>query len=726
MSATSETETPLSRKEQRAAEKERQRLLKYYSASQWTLIWWRFRRHRAAMLAAGLLILMAILGLFAEFVAPYGPTTRDTNYLDGAPQIPKFCDQNGCSLQPFIHGVKTERDPNTLRAISVPDPETRIYVRLLAPGEDIRILGIIPTDRHLFGLSDSDAKIHFWGTDDLGRDVFSRTIYATRTSLSIGVLGVLISFVLALVIGGTAGYFGGRIDAVIQRVTEIIRVVPIIPLYMGLAAAMPKEWSTTQVYFAMTLILGLFGWPTLARRIRSQLLSIRNEDYVVAARLAGARPGRIISQHMLPSFTSFIIVDLVISFPYMILSETALSFVGLGLRPPTVSWGVLLQQAQSIRAIEQTPWLFIPAILVVAAVLAFTIIGDGLRDAADPYGGGKVMENMLTVEDLSISFRTDEGKITPVQGVSFSVKSGKTLGLVGESGSGKSISTKALMRLLPGTASLGDKTRMHYRSKDGRSVEIEKLDVRSNQVRALRGSEIGMIFQEPMASFSPVYTIGNQMMEAIRLHRNMGKREARAFAVEMLDKVGISNPGARIDQYAHEMSGGMRQRAMIALTLSAGPQLLIADEPTTALDVTIQAQVLELMRGLQEDLGMGMIFITHDLGVIAQIADEVAVMYLGTIVERGPTREVIRNPLHPYTVGLLEAIPSLEKLVSRLRPVPGDIPSPHARPTGCPFHTRCSKAIKGVCEVNAPAETVATEGHAVRCFLHQDEGRNAA
>ncbi|MBN9671035.1 ABC transporter permease [Roseibium aggregatum] len=366
-------------------EKERQKRLKYYSASQWTLIWWRFRRHRAAMVAGTILGLMALLGVFAEFVAPYGPTTRDTKYIDGAPQIPMFCDQNGCSATPFIHGVSTKRDPVTLRAISVPDPDKRVYVAFLASGEETRVLGFIPTTIHLFGLSDANAKLHLWGTDDLGRDVFSRTMYATRTSLSIGVLGVLISFVLALLIGGVAGYAGGMTDNVIQRVTEVVRVVPIIPLYMGLAAAMPKEWSTTQVYFAMTLILGLFGWPTLARRIRSQLLSIRSEDFVIAARLAGARPGRIIGQHMLPSFTSFIIVDLVISFPYMILSETALSFVGLGLRPPTVSWGVLLQQAQSVRVIEQTPWLFIPAVFVVVAVLAFTVIGDGLRDAADPY-----------------------------------------------------------------------------------------------------------------------------------------------------------------------------------------------------------------------------------------------------------------------------------------------------------------------------------------------------
>jgi len=379
------TTTGPSAAEQRRAEKERKRRLRYYSASQWTLIWMRFRRHKAAMIAAALLGLMALMGFLAEFVAPYGPTTRDVKYLSGAPQIPMFCDHQGCSWTPFIHGQTTKRDPVTLRAISVPDPDKRVYVDFFVQGEKVTILGLFETRTHLFGLDDRRAKLHLWGTDDLGRDVFSRTLYATRTSLTIGVLGVLISFVLALIIGGTAGYFGGVTDSAIQRVTEVVRVVPVIPLYMGLAAAMPKEWSTTEVYFAMTVILGLFGWPTLARRVRSQLLSIRNEDYVVAARLAGARPGRIIRQHMLPSFTSFIIVDLVISFPYMILSETALSFVGLGLRPPSVSWGVLLQQAQSIRVIEQMPWLFIPAVFVVVAVLAFTVIGDGLRDAADPY-----------------------------------------------------------------------------------------------------------------------------------------------------------------------------------------------------------------------------------------------------------------------------------------------------------------------------------------------------
>jgi len=385
MTVVTDAAAPAETAAETAAERrERVKRERYYSASQWTLIWWRFRRHRAAIVAGAILALMIVLGLFAEFFAPYGTSERNRAYLSGPPQAPMFCDDNGCSWRPFVHGTRTERDPVTLRSRAVPDPETRNYVALFVPGEPARLLGAIPIQTRLFGLQNGE-RLHLWGTDAQGRDVFSRTLYATRTSLTIGVAGVLISFVLALAIGGVAGYAGGWIDSAIQRVTEVVRVIPVIPLYMGLAAAMPKEWSSTQVYFAMTLILGLFGWPTLARRIRSQLLSIRDEDYVLAARLAGARPARIITAHMLPSFTSFIIVDLVISFPYMILAETALSFIGLGLRPPAVSWGVMLQQAQSIAAIEQAPWLFIPAGFVVLAVLAFTVLGDGLRDAADPY-----------------------------------------------------------------------------------------------------------------------------------------------------------------------------------------------------------------------------------------------------------------------------------------------------------------------------------------------------
>ena len=356
---------------------------RYFTASQWQLVWWRFRRHRLALFGGWVLLIMAILGTFAGFFAPYGGTTRDRDYVLGPPQMVRFWDQNGFSFRPFVQGFRTERDPVTLQKIAIIDPDVRRYLTLFVRGDKYRLLGLVKTDIHFFGVD--EGKIHIFGTDDLGRDLFSRTLFGTGTSMSIGLIGVLLSFVLALIIGGIAGYLGGWIDYLIQRATEIVRVVPVIPLFMGLAAAFPKEWSNLQVYFAMTVVLGLLGWPTLARRIRGQLLSQRNEDYVLAAVLAGSSTYRVISRHLLPSFTSYIIVDLVITFPYTILAETALSFVGLGLRPPSISWGILLQDAQNIRAIEQAPWLFIPAAFVVVAVLAFTILGDGLRDAADPY-----------------------------------------------------------------------------------------------------------------------------------------------------------------------------------------------------------------------------------------------------------------------------------------------------------------------------------------------------
>ncbi|MEO1248702.1 MAG: ABC transporter ATP-binding protein [Pseudomonadota bacterium] len=343
------------------------------------------------------------------------------------------------------------------------------------------------------------------------------------------------------------------------------------------------------------------------------------------------------------------------------------------------------------------------------------------------------------VRDLRIRFRTDEGIVTAVDGVEFDVKRGKTLGIVGESGSGKSVSTKAMMQLLPGNAIVEPSSQILVRKGDGTIVDVAKLSPNDPAARSLRGGDIAMIFQEPMASFSPVYSIGNQMMEAIRQHRTlspvhtlgtqmtdaiqgvekMGKKEAKEIAIDMLERVGLSNAKMRVDQYPHELSGGMRQRAMIALALSTRPALLIADEPTTALDVTIQAQILELMAELQDELGMSMIFITHDMGVIAQVADEVAVMYLGRIAERGKTDQVVFDPKHPYARGLIDAIPKLNHLDERLRPVPGDIPSPLERPIGCPFHTRCTERMPGRCDAALPGYTVVGPDHTVSCYLYE-------
>ena len=325
---------------------------------------------------------------------------------------------------------------------------------------------------------------------------------------------------------------------------------------------------------------------------------------------------------------------------------------------------------------------------------------------------------LLSVENLTIQFDTDEGRILAVDDVSFQVNAGEILGIVGESGSGKSITAKAIMHLNARNTVYGEDASIKLALEDG-VVDVFSLK-EGIAMQVVRGGAVSMIFQEPMASFAPAITIGAQMVEQLMLHKNISKKEAVNLSVEMLERVGISDASTRFKQYAFELSGGMRQRAMIAMALSTSPKLLIADEPTTALDVTIQAQVIDLMKDLVKEYGMGIIFITHDLGVIAQTADRVAVMYLGNIVEQGPVRDVIRAPSHPYTRGLLEALPRLDDLDAPLMPVPGDIPSPLERPSGCAFHTRCSLA-EPRCSQSAPKMKTFADGHTGACFVEADK-----
>ncbi|UUX50699.1 ABC transporter ATP-binding protein [Nisaea acidiphila] len=322
---------------------------------------------------------------------------------------------------------------------------------------------------------------------------------------------------------------------------------------------------------------------------------------------------------------------------------------------------------------------------------------------------------LISVQNLTVQFKTDEGLITTVDNVSFDIAPGEVLGLVGESGSGKSVTAKSLMKLNAGNTVYGPESRITLNLDDG-PVDVLSLR-RAKELNVVRGGAISMIFQEPMASFAPAITVGDQMVEQLLLHSSMNKKQARELSIEMLDRVGISEPSKRIDQYAFEFSGGMRQRAMIAMALSTKPKLLIADEPTTALDVTIQAQVIELMKDLVDEFGMGILFITHDLGVIAQTADRVAVMYLGRVMETGSVREVIRTPAHPYTRGLLNALPKLEDLDEPLTPVPGDIPSPLERPQGCVFHTRCPQFVPGTCDAARPEAVAVSGSHSAACAL---------
>jgi peptide/nickel transport system permease protein len=355
---------------------------RYYYASQRELIWWRFNRHKAAVVSSVLLIMLYLGAIFAGFVSPYTPDTRVANYQSAPPTKVYFIKPEG-GIQPHIYGLEREMNPDTFRWTFTEDRSQVYPIRFFARGEPYKILGLIRTDIHLFGVE--GAPIFLFGTDRLSRDLFTRIWAGASISLSIGLVGVALSFVLGIVLGGISGYFGGVVDDAIQRVIDFLLAIPGLPLWMTLAAALPRNWPVLKMYFAITVILSILGWCGLARVVRGKILQLREEDYTLAAQGAGASDWRIITRHLLPGFTSHLIVSITFSIPGMILSETALSFIGLGMQPPAVSWGVLLQDAQNLTAVAHHPWLLIPALFVIMTVILFNFVGDGLRDAADPY-----------------------------------------------------------------------------------------------------------------------------------------------------------------------------------------------------------------------------------------------------------------------------------------------------------------------------------------------------
>ncbi|SIO84352.1 ABC transporter permease [Nocardiopsis sp. JB363] len=354
--------------------------------SQRVLIRRRFTRNRLAVFGALILCGFVLVSVFSEFLSPSTPYAYDADRTHAPPQRLHFVDtSDGFDPGMYVYDYRVERDEETYANTYEVDESTKVPVGLFVQGQEYEMWGLIPMDRHLIGAKDPDTEVYFLGADRNGRDMASRIIHGTRVSMSIGLAGVALSFVLGVVLGGVSGYFGGRTDNYIQRLIEFLMSIPTIPLWMGLSAAVPSDWGAIQTYFAITVILSLIGWTDLARVVRGRFLSLRQEDFVTAARLDGCGTGRVIGRHMLPSFTSHIIASLTLAVPFMILAETSLSFLGLGLQQPVVSWGVLLQEAQNIHSIANAPWVLLPGVAVTIAVLVLNFVGDGIRDAADPY-----------------------------------------------------------------------------------------------------------------------------------------------------------------------------------------------------------------------------------------------------------------------------------------------------------------------------------------------------
>ncbi len=357
-------------------------------ASQWRLMWWSFRRHRLAMLGLTMTLAIYLVALFCEFLAPFSPHEANRRALYHPPQMIHLVHhdaETGWRFGPYVYGYAQTRDPFTLEFTYERDPDRRIALRFFGEGQPYQLWGLVPMTTRLLVPANPNERYYLFGADRLGRDMLSRTLYGTRVSMSIGLAGVALALVLGILLGGISGYYGGFVDTAVQRLVEFTLSLPTIPIWLALTAALPQDWSPLARYFAITVILSLVGWAELARVVRGRFLALRTDDFVTAARLDGASERRIIFRHMLPSLVSHIIASVTLAIPLMILAETALSFLGLGLQQPIISWGVLLKEAQNVRSIAQAPWLFIPGGAVVIAVLALNFLGDGLRDAADPY-----------------------------------------------------------------------------------------------------------------------------------------------------------------------------------------------------------------------------------------------------------------------------------------------------------------------------------------------------
>ena len=568
------------------------------------------------------------------------------------------------------------------------------------------------------------------GTDHLGRDLLARLLWGTRLSLMVGFAAAMIAATIGAAIGIIAGYFGGRTDNLIMRGVDMLMAFPYILLALAIVAALGPGLFNALIAVAAVNI------PFFARNIRGVTVGIAHREFVDAARLSGMSDARIILTEILPNVVPVIVIAMSTTIGWMILETAGLSFLGLGSQPPQADLGSMLGEARSA-LITNPHTSVVPGVMILIIVMAINLLGDGVRDALDPRlksgalsrpmaatlvnRTGPVPEpkgnGLLEVQDLETQFHVKNRVYKAIDGVSLHVKPGECLGIIGESGSGKSVTALSVMGLVASPPGVITGGAVRYDGTDLIGAPYKHL-------REMRGKNVAYIFQDPLATLHPLYKVGDQLIEAIRSHYSISGAEGRKKAIDLLRAVRIPNPEKRISDYPHEMSGGMRQRVGIAMALANDPDIIIADEPTTALDVTVQAQILALLDDLRKTRGLAIVFITHDFGVVAQLCDRVAVMYAGRILEEGPTKAILDAPMHPYTARLMACVPELGEGKRRLEAIPGLPPVVDDLPTGCAFAERCHKSQTACRESNIAL--VSDTSRAVRCLFPENPNAEAA